>query len=159
MLRNHSFTLTNLKILAVSFTAILFNQGTASAQVASASGSATLTINPSITTTVNGGTTTILSNGGYTSTVSGETVLPQGYFFNGSVTVTPDYTNVANLGFAVTSLTINPGTPSVVAQSSTFNRAAAQILIDAAAGSNTINTNIESVTAIIKAGAGINGLD
>jgi phospholipase/lecithinase/hemolysin len=160
MLHKHTFTFTKLKILAVAFTATLFYPGVAFAQTASASGSATLTIQPNITTTetfnilgtVNG--RTIQQIGGFTSSVSGEIVLPQGYLFNGAVNITPTYTN----NF-VSSLAISPTSIGVVAENSTFNRAAAQILINAAAGSETINTNIESVAAIIKAGAGVNGLD
>jgi phospholipase/lecithinase/hemolysin len=160
MLYKHSFTFTKLKILALAFTATLFNQGIAFAQTASASGSATLTVNPNITTTetfnilgiVNG--RTIQQVGGFTSTTSGEIVLPKGYVFNGTVNITPTFTNSL-----VSSLAISPTSIGVVAENSTFNRAAAQVLINAAAGSTAINTNIDSVTAIIKAGAGINGLD
>lgn len=164
MLHKYSYTLAKLKIIVLAFTAILFNysfnnHNAATAQTASISGSSTLTILPNVTTTelLTGGIVTgrtIQQIGGFTSSVSGEMVLPQGYLFNGAVNITPTYTN----NF-VSSLAISPTSIGVVAENSTFNRAAAQILINAALGSTTINTNIESVTAIIKAGAGINGLD
>jgi len=92
--------------------------------------------------------------GGFTSSVSGEVVLPQGYLFNGVVNITPTFANSL-----VSNLAITPTSIGVVAENSTFNRAAAQTLINAAAGITTINTNIESVSAIIKAGAGVNDLD
>jgi len=63
-----------------------------------------------------------------------------------------------NVG-VVSALEIDPGTTGVVAANSSFNRTAAQILINSAAGNTSINNNIDSVTAIIKAGAGVNGLD
>jgi hypothetical protein len=164
MLHKHTFTFTKLKILAVGFTATLFNQGTAFAQTASASGSATLTINPTITTTIQNGVIQTITSGGYTSSVSGESVLPSGLFYGGPLVVTPIFSSAggASLGSVVSSLSINPGTVGVVPANSTFNRAAAQILTNSAAAgaaSGRIEQNIESISALIKAGAGINGLD
>ncbi|AFY72954.1 hypothetical protein Syn7502_00822 [Synechococcus sp. PCC 7502] len=162
MLNQFIYTKRKLKImilLGLAAGSTLFSYDSVSAQVASASGSSTLTINPTITTTITNGVIQTISSGGYTSSVSGETVLPQGYFFSGSVTVSPTYGTTAGVGNVVQTLTINPGTLTVVSPNSTFNRAAAETLLNAANGSASIKNNIDSVAAVIKAGAGINGLD
>lgn len=131
------------------------------AQTASIGGTAVLTINPTITTTnifdASGNLTgqTIQTVGGFTSSVSAEAVLPNGLFFGGPVVVTPSY-SPANL---VNSLSVSGGSIGVVPENSTFNRAAAQILINGAAGSSNIINNIEPISAIIRAGAGVGGLD
>lgn len=136
---------------------LTFDQTKATAQTASIAGSATLTIQPNITNqtiTTNGVTTqTITQVGGYTSSVSGEVVLPTGLYFNGTANITPTYTDslVSNLSIAASST-------AVVPKETTFTRASAEILINAAAG--TIEAqNIDLITAIIRAGAGVNGLD
>ena len=148
-----------IALLSLSASSIFFAPSSIQAQTASASGSATLTILPNITTTdtITGGIVTgrtITQIGGFTSSVSGEVVLPPGYLFNGTVNIVPTFANSV-----VSNLAISPTSLAVVDQSSTFNRAAAQILINSSTGNTSINNNIDSVTAIIKAGAGVNGLD
>ncbi len=152
-----------IALLSLSASSIFFVPSSIQAQTASASGSATFSSGGTITNTfVNGNLTSSVIVNGATSSVSGEVVLPQGYFFNGIATITPSYTGVMiggnNVG-VVSALEIDPGTTRVVAANSSFNRAAAQVLINSSTGNTSINTNIDSVTAIIKAGAGVNGLD
>lgn len=164
MLDRFTYTLRKLKIIAIlglTATATFFNYSSASAQTASASGSATLTINPTITTTIQNGVTQTITSGGYTSSVSGESVLPPGLFYGGPLVVTPTFSSAggASLGSVVSSLSISPGVIGVVPANSTFTSAAAQILLSGAAGSSAIVSNVETISALIKAGAGINGLD
>jgi hypothetical protein len=121
-----------------------------SAQNASFSGSATV-INPSF----------------FTSTVSAERVAPQGTDFLGGTnfTVTPTYGNVGFGIFtpstvAIDSLELGAGgalTTAPLTPPTTFTAAAADALNQAAAGSLT--GDIEAVTAIIRAGAGVDGLE
>ena len=152
MLHKHSYTLSKLKILALACIAF-FNCSSAYAQTASAAGSATLTVNPTITVTVTNGVTQTITQGGFTTSVSAETVLPTGLYYGGTLVVTPTFTNQL-----VSSLSINPGAIEIVAESATFNRSVAQILVNVAA-SNVPMQNLDAVSAIIKAGAGVNGLD
>jgi len=167
MLDQLIYTQRKLKIIALlslSAGAIFFAPSSIQAQTASASGSATFSSGSTITNTfgTNGNLTSSVIVNGATSSVSGEVVLPQGYFFNGIATITPSYTDMIiggnNVG-VVSALAINPGTTRVVAPNSSFNRATAQVLINSSTGNTSINNNIDSVTAIIKAGAGVNGLD
>ncbi len=146
-------------LLSLASIVSIFNYSSASAQTASISGSATLTINPTITTVetrnnlglITGRTTTEV--GGFTSSVAGESVLPTGMFYGGPVVVTPTYANSL-----VSTLSVAGGTIGVVPANTTFNRATAEILTNAATGNISLE-NIELVSTIIRAGAGINGLD
>jgi hypothetical protein len=141
------------------------------------------------------GSTTFITPAGFTSTVSAESVLPSGFFYNtgvGTITipaapntnvtvtnpaviVAPSY-NVLGFSVATTSVQVATSvapTAIPVTTATSFNAAAARVLTDAAAatagaliatdGRNTGTTyfsaNIDFIAAIIKAGAGVNGLD
>ena len=112
---------------------------------------------PNATTT---NTTTTNATTGVITTVSAESVLPRGLFFSGNLLVTPAFSTFNGAG-VVSSLSIGTGgSPSIqtVAENASFNRAAAQTLVNAAAGGIT-NPNLELIIGIIQAGAGVNGLD
>jgi len=124
----------------------------------------TTTTNNNIVTDTNAGTTTNLSQTiattGVITTVSAESVVPSGLFFSGNLVVAPTY-GTFNGSDVVSSLSIGAtGTPSIqtVPENASFNRAAAQTLTNAAAG-GIIDPNLELIIGIIRAGAGINGLD
>ena len=99
--------------------------------------------------------------------VSGEIVLPSGLYFSGPLNVTPAIVDPApstpgGNGETIVNLAIDPGTVQSVAALTTgttpttsnpFLQAAADALIEA-----TLDNDIAAITAIIKAGAGINGL-
>jgi len=139
------------------------------------------------------GSNTFITPAGFTSTVSGENVLPSGLVYltppasitnpigpnipviitNPSVTVTPTY-NLLGFSVATTSLTIGSPTGATLASvPGSFSDSAARVLTQAAAASAAAGTpaegrafgttyfsgNIEFISAIIKAGAGVNGLD
>ncbi len=95
---------------------------------------------------------------GATSSIAAEMSLPQGMYFAGSATSTPTYGTLANGTTVLTSLSMNPGIPTVVPVNASFNRTAAQILQDAATNPNS-RTDIEELVSLIRAGAGVNGLD
>lgn len=142
------------------------------------------------------GSNTFITPAGFTSTVSGESVLPSGFFFNtvgatlnpatvtptnasatitnGAVYVVPAY-NL--LGFSVATTSLSVGS-SVASSASTtvipFSSAAAAVLTNSAGALATLGSptngranaagtyfsaNIDFISAIIKAGAGVNGLD
>jgi hypothetical protein len=153
LMYKHSYTLNKFKVVALAFTAAFINCSSAHAQTASAAGSATLTVNPTITVTVTNGVTQSITQGGFTTSVAAETVLPVGLFYGGPLVVTPTFANQV-----VSSLSINPGIIAVVPESATFNRSVAQILVNVAASNSPVQ-NLDAISAIIKAGAGINGLD
>jgi hypothetical protein len=149
-------------LLGITFAIANFEANKAQAQTAIASGSATLTSGGTIVETFSSagilaGRT--ITNGIITS-VSGETVLPSGYFFNSPVVVTPTFGTISTSSGTVpvvNSLTI-AATPAVTASNSSFSRAAAEILTNAASTPSSVG-DIDQVTAIIRAGAGVNGLD
>jgi hypothetical protein len=145
--------------LGVAIFHMFIDNNKAKAQTASASGSSSLSSGSTIVETFVGGvladrTTT----NGIISSVSGEVVLPSGYFFNGPVIVTPTYSSLNATTSVVNSISIGAGSPTLVDKSASFSRAVAEILTNVAADPTTV-TDIEQVTAIIKAGAGVNGLD
>jgi hypothetical protein len=150
-----------LALLGLTFAVTHLENNQAQAQTASASGSATLTSGGTIVETFTAGVLTgrTITNGVITS-VSGETVLPSGYFFSDPVVVVPTYSNLtsgASTVPVVNSLSI-AATPTVTATNASFSRAAAEILTNAASNPGSI-VDIDNVTAIIRAGAGVNGLD
>lgn len=132
---------------------------------------------------ISGSSAIVLMNGASQS-VGAELSLPSGTYFTGAgatgdVTVTPlltvqaDGTNTTGLainGNDFTSLNVNAGLPSSVTalsptNSVSFTSAAAAALdlassvsADTAAGAGFYNS-LEAVVSIIRAGAGINGLD
>ncbi|NJK59922.1 MAG: hypothetical protein HC918_06250 [Oscillatoriales cyanobacterium SM2_1_8] len=122
----------------------------ASAQNASFSGSATV-INPSF----------------FTSTVSAERVAPRGTDFVAATnfTVTPTYGNVPGTGIFSTStksvnvLQLGVLDTGALIPTATFTAAAAAALNTAAGGALPAGADIEAITAIIRAGAGVDGLE
>lgn len=162
-------------IVGLSLAVISSVPNQSQAQTASISASATYS-NPSITTTtitapgstfingVNGDrlvtndTTQTVATIGAVTSVAVESVLPKGLFINTPVLVSPAYGTVAPGINGVTSLSLGGGAIGVVPENATFNRAAAQTLINAVAGTPA-NPNLELIIGIIRAGAGINGLD
>ncbi len=115
------------------------------AQNASFSGSATV-INPSF----------------FTSTVSAERVAPKGADLTAiAFTVTPTYVAVGGPLFistrAIASLSLGSLSATPLTPPATFTAAAAAALNAAVGG--TLTGDIEAVTAIIRAGAGVDGLE
>jgi len=145
------------------------------------------------------GSATFVTPAGFTSTVSAESVLPSGLFFqtvtpsaiipapagipptiapnttltlsNAAVLVVPTF-NVLGFSIATTSLSVgSAGIPLSTPSPTSFSVAAARILADSAAaqfdpvvGERTTGTtyfsgNIDFIAAIVRAGAGVNGLD
>lgn len=139
---------------SISSSAMFMNAGT------------TTTINNIVTDTNTGVTINLsqtITNTGVITTVSAESVLPSGLFYDGIAVVTPTYQARTDLGpgviNVVSSLSIgSTGGVQAVAPNVSFNRAAAQTLRDAAAN-NIMDPNLELIIGIIRAGAGINGLD
>ena len=148
-----------LALLGLTFALTHLENNKAQAQTASASGSATLTSGGTIVETFAAGilTNRTITNGVITS-VSGETVLPSGYFFISPVVVTPTYGAISPGAIPVVNSLSIAATPTVTASNTSFSRAAAEILTNAASTPGNI-TDIDKVTAIIHAGAGVNGLD
>ncbi|MEI6332563.1 MAG: hypothetical protein WCP16_25255 [Pseudanabaena sp. ELA645] len=156
------------------------------------------------------GSATFISPAGFTSTVSGESVLPSGFNYNTgaallTTSVTPGVkatlTNAAAIalpqfslqGFSIAAESLqvaSTATVTAVTSPTSFNVAAATVLTNAAAatsvgvnnttlltdGRTTVvgavagtpgtvgnivyaSANIDFISAIIKAGAGVNGLD
>ena len=165
------FAKLNKAILALSICLISSNLMSDKAYSQASISSSAMFMNAGTTTTTNNivtnittGVTTNLSqtiaNTGVITTVSAESVLPSGLFFSGNLLVTPAYSTF-NGASVVSSLSIGTtGSPSIqtVPENASFNRAAAQTLTNAAAGSIT-NPNLELIIGIIRAGAGVNGLD
>lgn len=140
-----------------------YSQASISSSAMYMNGGTTTTTN-NIVTDTNLGTTTNLSQTiattGVITTVSAESVLPSGLFFSGDLIVTPTY-GTFNGSNVVSSLSIGTtSTPAIqtIPENASFNRAAAQTLINAAAGA-IANPNLELIIGIIRAGAGVNGLD
>ena len=154
------------------------------------------------------GSATFISPAGFTSTVSGESVLPSGFTYPTAAAVltnasfpgvTPvtkaSVTNAAAIalpqfslqGFSIAAESLqvaSSGTVAVITTPTSFNVAAATVLTNAAAATSpgvtsvppsTLATdgrtvvvggdivyasaNIDFISAVIKAGAGVNGLD
>lgn len=164
------FAKFNKAILALSICLISSNVIVQKAYSQASISSSAMYKNSDITTTTNNivtnagaGTTTDTSTTttttGVITTVSAESVLPKGLFFDGNLLVTPAYTLIGGDVRVVSSLSLGTagGIKKVDADVS-FNRASAETLIDAAAG-NITNPNLELIIGIIRAGAGVNGLD
>lgn len=141
------------------------NVGSSQAQQASISGAASYTSGGMVMENFDPGTGNLTSRNitGPTAitTVSGESILPAGLFFQGNLIVTPAYGEVvAGTGInGVTSLSLGTdGGVQVTPENTTFSRAAAQTLTNAAAG-GLVNPNLDLIIGIIRAGAGVNGLD
>jgi len=130
------------------------------------------------------GSVTFVTPAGFTSTNSAESILPSGFQFGatGSPTntfIVPQY-NLIGFSIATTSLSIgSSGAVTANTSLNSFSGAAAQVLANAAAATSTnpnaslnegratgllnaatyFSGNIDFIAAIIKAGAGVNGLD
>lgn len=148
---------------SINFTINTIDKNLANAQTASISGSATLssggTVN-NIFDPVSGVLTQSTVTNGIISTVSAQVVLPAGLYFEATVgspvVIVPAYTTF-NGSNVVSTLSIGAtGSVQISPNASTFTTAAAQILINAANGNVQ---NIDAAAAIVRAGAGINGLD
>jgi hypothetical protein len=141
------------------------------------------------------GSATFSTPAGFTSTVSGESVLPSGFVYStlgatlttaatpadkdvitdAAVIVVPNY-NLQGFSIATTSLSVGSSAAPTAAPGTSFSATAATVLAAAAAAADPTLTgaefidpisgariynssNIEFIAAIIKAGAGVNGLD
>ena len=135
------------------------------------------------------GSATLITPSGFTSTVSGESVLPSGFIFDtapgvlvpatppgptnpgvpgiaatladAQVFVVPAYEQIP-YSVAVSSLSVGSSvapTQPVTDYAPSFTAAAAVILTDSAVPGFPGALNIDFISAIIKAGAGVNGLD
>lgn len=90
------------------------------------------------------------------TTVSGALTLPPGLFFTGTnVEVIPTY----GTGARVDSIRLNFPSIDKIPVDVSFSRAAAEVLTDIANGSSSLINNVEALSAIIRAGAGADGLD
>ncbi|NDJ23005.1 hypothetical protein GS682_15465 [Nostoc sp. B(2019)] len=100
------------------------------------------------------GAVTIVRPSGSSISVSGEVTLPSGAYYDGALTVAPTAGAAGTNQETVTSLLITPGTvtgvATVMGSGNPFLDAAAKALGDA--------TAIEDQAAIIRAGAGVDGL-
>ncbi|NJK59923.1 MAG: hypothetical protein HC918_06255 [Oscillatoriales cyanobacterium SM2_1_8] len=90
------------------------------------------------------------------SSVMAEISLPKNMCFEGTPSFTANYSGTGG-DRVVDGLSLNPGTPTVVPVNATFSRAASQSLRDAATGA--FSGDLEAVSAIVRSGAGVNGLD
>ncbi|MBN3924927.1 hypothetical protein [Nostoc sp. NMS4] len=103
------------------------------------------------------GAVTIVRASGASVSVSGELALPQNGYYDQALTITPTYGGASTTDDeTITDLKVDPGTPNVTlltASSNPFVTSAAAAL-DAA----TTAGNIGAQAAIIRAGAGVNGL-
>ncbi|MDZ8184567.1 MAG: hypothetical protein RMX96_06930 [Nostoc sp. ChiSLP02] len=101
------------------------------------------------------GAVTLVRASGASISVSGELTVPQNAYYESDLKITPTYTGTSGADDEVVAdLTISPGTPNtslLTASSNPFVTSAAAAL-DAAAG------DIGAQAAIIRAGAGVNGL-
>jgi hypothetical protein len=117
--------------------------------------------NPFTTNTSIGPITTTTVSNGVITTVSVESSLPRGLFYAGPVVALPAYTTTAAGDMVVGSLELGSGGVTPVIPSASFTNAAASILLQAASGnpSSLTPSQLEAAAALIKAGAGISGLE
>ena len=102
--------------------------------------------------TARGAVSIIRPSGAFLS-VSGEVILPSGSYFDGGVKITPTYGGTIGANDeTITSLSITPGVVKTTTVSSPNS------FIDTAANLLNNGASIEDITAIIRAGAGNNGL-
>jgi len=137
------------------------------------------------------GSATLVTPAGFTSTVSGESILPSGLFFNtgiaaltpatvtgpfpnpnatlsnSSVIVVPTYviggatflTNSLSVGASIAPTAQPAGSSFTATAANLLNLAGTTVATATPTAATAVLNNIEFVTAIIRAGAGINGLD
>lgn len=100
------------------------------------------------------GAVTVVRPSGSSISVSGEVTLPSGAYYTGDLVVAPVGTAPGTNQETVTTLTVTPGTVTpagpVMGSGNPF--------LDAAAAALTGATAIEDQAAIIRAGAGVDGL-
>ncbi|MBW4611821.1 MAG: hypothetical protein KME21_00765 [Desmonostoc vinosum HA7617-LM4] len=98
-----------------------------------------------------------------TESISGEVLLPNGYYFTGpegaTLTVTPVYMNQGNTNQSVSSLSFNAGGNESTGVPGSLSDAVVAILrgTNTAPGVNAVT--IDDAAAIIKAAAGVDGLE
>ncbi|MEH1923582.1 hypothetical protein [Nostoc sp.] len=104
------------------------------------------------------GAVTLVRASGASISVSGELTLPNNAFFPGPLTITPTYGagTAATDDETIATLEVDPGTPDTTNLSTSSNPfvASAAAALDAA----VTNNDIGAQAAIIRAGAGANGL-
>jgi hypothetical protein len=134
------------------------------------------------------GSSTLSTPAGFTSTVSGESILASGFIYgtgvsaitpaavapvagifnpnatlsNAAVIVVPTYAAAGGGTFVNNAVSVGSSAAvTIPAASPSFSVAAAQILTatSTAAGGSPLLANVEFINAIIKSGAGVNGLD
>jgi hypothetical protein len=110
----------------------------------------------------NGSSTIVLMNGASQS-VAAEIGLPGAAYFSGPVTVTPTLSTAGNLSTnvnALESLEVDPGAPDALSSlggaATTFTAAAAEQLLTLDPADAT---DLPGVVSIIRAGAGVDGLE
>ncbi|MDF5707182.1 MAG: hypothetical protein PUP90_05740 [Nostoc sp. S4] len=102
------------------------------------------------------GAVTLVRASGASISVSGELTLPQNAYFPGPLTVTPTYDGTAGTDDEViVDLTVDPGAADVSALSTSSS---SNPFVQAAADALTAATDVGSQAALIRAGAGANGL-
>ncbi|MBW4645051.1 MAG: hypothetical protein KME23_19030 [Goleter apudmare HA4340-LM2] len=98
-----------------------------------------------------------------TESVSGEVLLPDGYYFTGAggatLTVTPTYTNPGTTSQSVSALSFNAGAPSAITVPGTIGQVVAAILKGTNASPGVNAATIDDASAVIKAAAGVDGLE
>lgn len=118
--------------------------------------------NPFTTNASIGPITTTSTVTGVITTVSAEATLPAGFYYAGSVVVLPQYgTLTPSTDRVVESLSLSGGTITPVGPANSFTQAAASILLQSASGlpASLTPSQLDAAAALIKAGAGINGLE
>ena len=140
---------------SISSSAMFMNGGTSST-INNITNNITVAGNTSIDLSITTTTTGVIT------TISAESILPNGLFFDGNLVVSPTFVPRPDLGAGVSVVSaLSIGTLAGIkplAENVSFNRAASQTLINAANGA-IANPNLELIIGIIRAGAGINGLD
>ncbi|MBD2254547.1 hypothetical protein [Nostoc parmelioides] len=124
-------------------------------------GISSLTVRPTFaqTASASGAAVLVRPSGGSIS-ISGEIILPSGYYYQGPLEVSPVYGGTSGENSEViNALTINPGTAQTITSTPTSNpfvQSASNALNSASGG--TLAGDVADVAAIIRAGAGVNGL-
>ncbi|MBD2177691.1 hypothetical protein H6F42_12275 [Pseudanabaena sp. FACHB-1998] len=95
------------------------------------------------------------------TTISAESSLPSGFYYSGTTVVLPTYTTLTSGEKVLESLSLGGGAITAAGPANSFTQAAASILLQAASGNPSALTSrqLEAAAALIKAGAGINGLE
>lgn len=108
------------------------------------------------------GSVTVINPSSTTGTVSGERVVGAGREFTATQTflVTPNYLSVGIGAVGINNLSLGVLNTQNPADTSSFTAAAANALTQIVIGTTgDVANNAEAIAAIIKAGAGVDGLD